>query len=168
MDPDVPAQHAGERRITTGIGNLLRLSPEQQADLFLAYRHVRRTFYYWRLSKFKQTRTAKEQKPDKVAEAPRINEFIPRREVFRGWPNIYEWALAGYIPHSYPDKVTFFWTEEEPHRREIWRRWMETKTQADKVEVHIIPGNHITSRTEHLPKLAELLRKCVSKAQATS
>lgn len=61
----------------------------------------------------------------------------------------------------------FFWTDEEPHRRERWRTLIAAKTKANEVEVHIIPGNHITSRTEHLPVLAERLRMCLSKAQAT-
>jgi amino acid adenylation domain-containing protein len=165
MDPDVPAQHEQERRVITDLGNLLGLSTEQQADWFLGYRHVRRTFYYWRLSKFKHTRTTKENRslfePNPVP--PKLSEFIPRRDVVRGWPNIYEWMLAGYRPRFYPGKVAFFWTEEEPHRREIWRRTMESQTQANNVEVYIIPGNHITSRTEYLPVFAERFRECLTK-----
>jgi hypothetical protein len=32
-----------------------------------------------------------------------------------------------------------------------------------KVDSHIIPGNHITSRTTYLPILAEHLRTCLDK-----
>ena len=161
MDPDAPAQHEQERHVITSLGNLLGLSTEKQANWFIAYRHMRRFFYYWRLSKLKHKRAATQSMPDAVA--PKLNEFIPSREVVRNWANIYEWMLAGYRPHFYPGKIAFFWTEEEPHRREIWRRTMETQTQADNVEVHIIPGNHMTSRTEHLPILAERFRECLTK-----
>ncbi len=161
MDPDVPGHRGRERRVITSLGNLLGLSSDKQADWFIAYRHIRKFFYYWRLSKFKPKRAATQSMPNTVA--PKLNEFIPSREVMRDWPNIYEWMLAGYRPQFYPGKIAFFWTEEEPHRKEIWRRAMETQTQADNVEVHIIPGNHITSRTEYLPIFAERFRECLTK-----
>ena len=173
MDPDAPAQHKRDRRVITGLGNLLRCSQEKQVDWYLVYRSLRLSFHYWRLNKLKHMRTAIQgerglERSKANAAPPQPDAFIPRSEVLRqGWTNIYDWMLAGYMPHSYPGRITFFWTEEEPHRREKWRRLIEAKTQANEVEVHIIPGNHITSRTEHLPVLAERLRECLSKAQAT-
>ncbi len=165
MEPSVPAEHGQERRVITSLGNLLGLSAEKQADWFIAYRHMREFFYDWRLSKFKHKRAATQSMPNAVA--PKLNEFIPSREVMRGWANIYQWMLAGYRPQFYPGKIALFWTEEEPLRGEIWRRTMETQTQANNVEVYIIPGNHITSRTEYLPILAERFRECLTKIEPT-
>ena len=61
--------------------------------------------------------------------------------------------------HSYPGKITFFWAEEEVLRKEGWRELIEDKD----VDIHMIPGNHTTSRTEYLPVLAEHLYTCLSK-----
>jgi hypothetical protein len=104
------------------------------------------------------TNQDKPNKPDEVSS--QIDTFFPKSEVLRqDWISIYDWIAAGYMPHSYPGKITFFWTEEEPRRQDGWRKLIENK----EVDVHIIPGNHITSRTEHLPVLAEHLHSCLGK-----
>lgn len=166
MDSDAPApRFEKDRRIIVGLSNLLRLSQEKQLDLFLLYRHWRMSFHYWRLKKFKHTKIAKQEEPvlepDRVdEEAPQVDALLPRSEVLRqDWISIYDWQAAGYMPHSYPGKMTFFWTEEEPERQEGWRKLIKNK----EVEIHIIPGNHITSRTTYLPVLAEHLSACLNK-----
>ena len=173
MDPDPPAQHKWSRRLISGPGKLLRLSQEKQVDWFLAYRYLRLSFYYWRLNQRKRTRISEQGEPGLErstvdALAPQLTAVIPRREVLRqDWSGLYDWVAAGYLPRSYPGKITFFWTEEEPFRTEEWRQVMEAKTEGNEVEIHIIPGNHLTSRTEHLPVLAEQLRTCLGKAPST-
>ena len=83
------------------------------------------------------------------------------------WIAIYDWITVGYLPHAYAGDVTFFWTDEEPRRREGWQRLIEAKViAAEKVDSHIIPGNHITSRTRYLPILAEHLHACLDKVQS--
>ena len=173
MDPDPPAPHKWSRRLISGFGNLLRLSQEKQVDCFLVYRYLRLSFYYWRLNQRKRMRTSEQGEPGLErstagALAPRLTAVIPRREVLRqDWLSLYNWVAAGYLPRSYPGKITFFWTEEEPFRTEEWRQVMEAKTEASEVEIRIIPGDHLTSRTEHLPVLAEQLRTCLGKAPST-
>ena len=167
MDADAPASRfAKDRRIIVGLSNLLRLSQEKQVDLFLFYRNLRLSFHYWRLRKFKQTSMTQQDEPDAVdMVTPQVHPWIPRREDLRqDWVSIYDWQAAGYMPHSYPGKITFFWTEEEPRRTERWRQLIAEK----EVDVHSIPGNHMTSRTTYLPVLAECLRTCLRKAQATA
>jgi len=172
MDADAPApRFTWDRRIIVGLSRLLRLRQEKHVDVFLLYRHLRLSFHYWRLMrKFKQTRTAQQDEPalepDVVDEvSPPFDTLIPRSEVLRqDWGSIYDWQAAGYMPHSYPGKITFFWTEEEPKRQEGWRQLIEEK----EVDIHIIPGNHMTSRTTYLPVLAECLRTCLRKAQTTA
>ncbi len=170
MDADAPApRFKWDRRIIVGLSRLLRLRQEKHVDVFLFYRHLRLSFHYWRLGKFKRTRIAKQDEPalepDTLdAVAPPFDTLIPRSEVLRqDWRSIYDWQAAGYMPHSYPGKITFFWTEEEPKRQERWRQLIEEK----EVDIHIIPGNHMTSRTTYLPVLAECLRTCLRKTQAS-
>jgi amino acid adenylation domain-containing protein len=174
MDSDPPSPWKWTRRIIIGLGNLLRLGQEKQVDWFLSYRYLRLSFHYWRLSKLKHMRTT-EQGKSKIeqstveAETPELDIVIPRNEVLRkDWLGIYHWVASGYVPHSYPGKITFFWTAEEPLRRERWHKLMEAKIDANKVEIHTIPGNHMTSRTRYLPVLAEQLGICLSKVQSTS
>ena len=169
MDSDAPApKFEQDRRIIDGLCNLLRLSKEKQVDWFLLYRHLRLSFHHWRLNKFKHAGTTHrdELEPGVADEvSPQLDAIIPRREVLRqDWLSIYDWAAAGYMPYSYPGKITFFWTEEEPLRREGWFKLIEAKLIEDKKEdIHIIPGNHITSRTKYLSVLAEHLSTCLSK-----
>ena len=127
MDSDAPApKYKWDRRIIVGLGNLLRLSQEKQVDWFLSYRYLRLSFHFWRLNKLKHMKTAKQDEPglelstvDDVS--PQLDAVIPKSEVLRqDWISIYDWVAAGYMPHSYPGKITFFWTDEEPLRREGW------------------------------------------------
>jgi len=173
MDPDSPAPYKWERRIIIGLGNLLRLSQEKQVDWFLSYRYLRLSFYYWRLNKLKHMKTTKQDGPELKRSAvdsipPQLNAVIQRKEVLRrDWVSIYDWVASGYMPVLYPGKITFFWTDEEPFRRERWRKLNVVNTEGNEVEIHIIPGNHITSRTRYLSVLTEHLRLCISKAQST-
>ena len=99
------------------LSKLLGLSQEQQANWFLVYRHLRKSFYYWRLNLFKHTRSTKQDKPalgpDEVdAAPPQAEAFIQSSGVLRqNWINIYDWMATSYRPRSlYPGKITFFWT----------------------------------------------------------
>jgi len=172
MDPDSPAKSwKWERRIIVHLGNLLRCKQEKQVDWFLAYRHLRLSFHYWRLNKLKCRRTIKQDEPgirrSSADSVPtQLDAATPSHEVLRyDWLSIYNWVLAGYMPHPYSGKITFFWTDGELFRRERWVKLMASKTEANKVEVHVIPGNHITSRTQYFPVLAEQLCACINKAQ---
>jgi len=97
-------------------------------------------------------------------EMPRVESFIPKAAALRDdWPSVYLWVASGYQPDRYPGKITFFWSEKEfPHREE----WYKQAEERD-AEVHIIPGTHMTCRTDNLPILAEQLRECISKLQTT-
>ena len=97
----------------------------------------------------------------------RLKALVPRVETLRqDYSNMLDWVTSGYVPGLYPGKITFFWTIEEPWRPVEWRK--AVKAKEGEVEIHMLPGNHITSRTEYLPVLAERLRTCLSKAQTTA
>ncbi len=179
MDPDAPAfRFQRERRLIDGLISLLRLKPEKQVDWFLQYRHLRLAFYYWRLKQRTQKAPITHQKYEQpesleskieaealAAESTQSESLFPGKEALRQeWLSVYEWAVAGYLPSPYPGPVTFFWTEEEPGRKNAWRSWIAN----NEVDIHIIPGNHITSRTRYLSVLAEHLRTCVQDVQEHS
>ena len=79
---------------------------------------------------------------------------------------IVEWISRGYKPASlYPGKITFFWPSKEPWHTisRGWHKVIDAKNAQD-VEMHIIPGNQDTWRTQHLSALIECLKTCFRKA----
>jgi surfactin family lipopeptide synthetase A len=90
-------------------------------------------------------------RPDETdATFPRVDWENLRRDYL----DMYNWVALGYRPPDlYPGKITFFWTSGEPYRRG-WRKVEE----ANEVEVHILPGEHMDTLTKHLDALAERLR----------
>jgi thioesterase domain-containing protein/aryl carrier-like protein len=181
MDADAPAfRFKQERRLIDRCVSLLHLKPEKQVDWFLLYRHLRLSLYYW-LQDQRARKASDDHKQHEQAEVPESvleaeNEALereaeppealfPSKEALRqDWLSVYEWGVAGYVPSPYTGKVTFFWTEEEPARKYGWRPWIKS----NEVDIHIIPGNHITSRTRYLSVLAEHLRTCVENVQKRS
>lgn len=173
MDPDPPAKFHLDYRIVTIPTRLLRLKQEKQFAWFLRFRHLRLLFHFWRLHIFKRKITngqnGQEQSEREVFATQRDAAIINNESSIRDWERIFDWMASGYVPRSsYPGKLTFFWTREEPARQIKWRKWLSAKTQSGAVEVYIIPGNHITSRTDHLLSLAEQLRICIENAQNNS
>jgi amino acid adenylation domain-containing protein len=81
--------------------------------------------------------------------------------------DIFSWMAVNYLPRPYPGQVTLFWSQEEPldgpSRSMGWR----IAAKAAQMAVHIIRGDHLTCRTEHVHILAEHLKGCLSQAQAT-
>jgi thioesterase domain-containing protein len=176
MDPDFPARHRSVRNVISRFCNLLRLGQEKQFEWFLRLQHVYR---YVRFAHYRRSTNAellgsveegdpggKDSKAGPTSSDPRLKALLPRVETLRqNWSNIYDWLVANYTPGLYPGKITFFWTSEEPRRSDGWQKVMKAKE--GEVEVYINPGNHISGRTEYLPMLAERLRECLTKAQAT-
>ena len=176
IDPDSPARHRLVRSVISHFCNLMRIGQEKQFDWFLCLQHIYRYLrfsHYRRLKNSELLGTVEQgepgRKPSKVGLAPlglRLKALVPKVETLRqDYPNIYDWLASDYTPSLYSGKITFFWTSEEPWRLVGWQKVVKAKE--GEVEIHVIPGNHITSRTEHLPVLAECLRTCLRKAQRT-
>jgi hypothetical protein len=93
----------------------------------------------------------------------KLKALIPDMKNLRqGNPNLYDWLVSGYAPDAYADKITFFWTSEEPWRPMKWQEAVKTREGA---VAYTLPGNHITTRTEYLPVFIEHIRACINKAQ---
>jgi hypothetical protein len=85
------------------------------------------------------------------------------------WPNSHRVAAFSlltrtHVPGRYAGPIALLVPEERGSlRRDLW--W---SLVADSVEVHSVPGAHLTSLTEHGPELAERLRACLGGPSAAS
>jgi amino acid adenylation domain-containing protein len=79
-------------------------------------------------------------------------------------------AERAYVPKVYPGRVTLFWASEAPVTDHDWYSPLGWNEYAgDGLEVHVIPGNHESFRTEpHVQVLAAKLMACLDRAQAAA
>lgn len=80
-------------------------------------------------------------------------------------------AIAGgsYRPEPYDGKVTLFWCSEVPARSYQDRRLGWSDVAQGGLEVHVIPGNHMTMVDHpHVVVMAEKLRNCLQKTHIGS
>src|SRR5579859_3656721 len=130
------------RILIQGISKIIKLHPNTQFNWFLWIQHIYR---YLRFPHYRK----------------RYPSFMQPTEVFRqDWPVTHDWIMAGYVPRRYADKITFLWAAEESLARRAW--WPKMYKNE---EMHIIPGTHITCRTDHLHAFSECLRQCVNAVQ---
>ncbi|HTK10441.1 MAG TPA: thioesterase domain-containing protein, partial [Ktedonobacteraceae bacterium] len=177
IDPDAPARNIAVRRTINRLFNLIQVNQEQQFNGFLRVQHIYR---YMRFTHYRQTKSSqisemlergkagKKQKKGIFASLNlKLNVLMPKIEMLRqDYLNLYDWSVSGYAPDLYIGKMVIFWTSEEPWRQVGWQKAVQAKDEM--VEVYMLPGNHITSRTEHLPVLAERVRTCLNVAQTAS
>ena len=176
MEPSASASAVRKalRAVLIGLGNLLRFGQNKPFDWYLTVQHLYR---YLRFPHYRRSANSLEElglgeyayEEDQVelrSSKIKLKALIPQYQLMRrNYPDVYGWQTLDYEPESerYPGKITFFWTREEPERSKGWRKTIKAKQ--GEVETHIIPGNHITSKTEHLPTLTEYLSECLKKAQ---
>jgi aspartate racemase len=90
--------------------------------------------------------------------------FLPTREtLFQNYRDLFNWIISEYPIGSYPGTITIFWAREEPFHG----TWRSKVQHENNIDFHLIPGAHMTCRTEHLPALAGLLRSCIENAHTT-
>jgi hypothetical protein len=68
--------------------------------------------------------------------------------------------VAAYVPGPYDGRVTVFRAAANRRRR----RDLGWSRVARDVEVHVIPGTHLTFITRHVAMLGETLRGCLGRA----
>ncbi|MBA2678732.1 MAG: alpha/beta fold hydrolase [Ktedonobacteraceae bacterium] len=154
------------------LGKVLNVSEEKQLYAYILIRHINE---YLKFAHYRNSRAAwpwnvykpstyEGKRPESLL--ARLRSFLPPAEAIRlDYSCIYDWTAVRYQPADlYPDKITFFWDSEEPWHRVGWRKTYET----NEVEIHIIPGTQMASRTTHLPALTEHLRICLNKVQTTN
>jgi amino acid adenylation domain-containing protein len=74
-------------------------------------------------------------------------------------------AMLSYVPRKYSGRVTLFWPaewamENSPDPTAGWR------DVAAEVDVHIVPGGHLTCLIHHTAELARHLQMCLHSAQS--
>ena len=147
------------RKIINHVGSLMRFNQNRQANWFLGTRHALRHLYRYLHS----SNDARLQDFGQLLQVDvRLNMIFPPVEALRkDYVGIFSWLSTGYALNHYPGKITFFWASEEPHLKEEWQKIAE----ATEVEVHSVPGTHMTCITEHISVSAQHLSECISKAQ---
>jgi pimeloyl-ACP methyl ester carboxylesterase len=138
------------------VGALLRLRQEWRADIYLALLHVYQ-FLHIRLlhpAHYRQLH----------AKGKLHLPLLPSAALLhKNWLGIFTWLTSQYRPRPYVGKLTYLWSREEPSNRRAGK-WGRV-TRASEVEIHRIPGNQTTCRTEHLREMAEQLRACLNGVQ---
>jgi thioesterase domain-containing protein/acyl carrier protein len=75
--------------------------------------------------------------------------------------NIYSKAHRSYVPQSYAGRVVFLKSEDPRDRVPGWEKLI-----AEGLEIHPVPGNHLSMLAEpNVKSLAETLKQCLAKAQ---
>jgi amino acid adenylation domain-containing protein len=88
---------------------------------------------------------------------------VNRREAMR---DAYMRAAEEYVPLSYSGRVTLFWPEHDPASPEsAAEEWSQV---AGEVDLQVIPGDHITYSTRHLPEFGAQLRERLRTVQGAS
>jgi amino acid adenylation domain-containing protein len=87
-------------------------------------------------------------------------------------------SLINYVPQQiYPGRITLLRASETPPERLASRfseisqdsTWGWSEFSCEPVDMHFVPGNHITMMAEpHVQVLAEKLKVCIQQAQANS
>lgn len=134
-------------------GFVFRLGQEKRLAAFLCLRHFYRWFHYKVLH---------------PSQDPSLHlSLMPAIETLRrDWIGIFVWVFSHYHPRYYPGKMIYLWTTDEPSNRRVGKRGSVVK--AEEVEIQFIPGTQWSCRHEHLHEMAQRLKLCLNKAQASA
>jgi amino acid adenylation domain-containing protein len=77
----------------------------------------------------------------------------------------YTRAMLSYVPRKYSGRVTLFWPSEwaMENSSDPTAGWRDV---AAEVDVHIVPGGHLTCLIQHTAELAGQLQMCLHRAQS--
>jgi thioesterase domain-containing protein len=98
-----------------------------------------------------------------VSPEPETNRPPDARRLLLG--AAYNRALLGYVERPYRGRVTLLWPEELALDDHVdpTAGWSEA---ASDVDIHPVPGGHITCLTSNVGSLASTLKVCLERAQA--
>jgi thioesterase domain-containing protein len=153
------------RKAIWGMSRLFHLRKEEQLDYFLRFLHL---YEYVRLWNQRKKQDAIQRRVDReggIAEIeaahPNFQSLWPARENLRqNYLSIFNWWASAYKIEPYVGNIVLFWAQEDFKKRQsYWERILAGKKD---IEVYMVPGTHITSRTKYAESLGESLRACLS------
>jgi amino acid adenylation domain-containing protein len=154
------------RRIVGGACALAGGGPERETDLFAVLRegllHLRATPPAGRLgvlldgmrrgaARLRRRRGSNGGTTDAGAGSERLRQRL-RTDYLR--------IDAEYVPRAYPGPVTLLWPAEDPIPAESAAAWW--RTVAARVDVHIVPGTHVTCLTLETRASAAIITRCLN------
>jgi hypothetical protein len=180
MDP-VPLFHTYPlyyrllRKSIVRIGSSLGFGPDKQLDWFIRLRQLtRETYNSLQSVRHMKSNDGKPLKKSEQLESEHTHDkapstrfwlksiFLTDEAIHQDYVGIFEWLAMAYKPPSiYPGKITFFW----PGQKLSHIRWWRDVSEKTGVEAHIVPGNQVSWKTEHISALSECLCKCLNTAQ---
>ena len=162
VDPSPFAYHKRIHDSTVALLGLLRMSSDQQLNLVLGLRYMYR---YLRFpidrQRYREKRRASGQQTQTITT---LNALLPPgvEQLRQDWFELFRWIASEYDPApSYPDKVTFVWTEGAVET--IWQQTPEARLG----ETHFLHGGHVEWVRKHLDVLADFLRASLTQIQPT-
>lgn len=148
------------RRLSMGIGRLLRLAPEAELTAFmrLVDKADRRN---WARHKKNAPHSGSRGTRNPPARGAPTAEDSRRGQLWKA----YQRANCTYVLRKYAGDLTIVWPEGEMHRFGYpdgpWRR------VARHVDLHRVPGEHLTSVTRHVAPIAQCVRACLETVEGT-
>jgi thioesterase domain-containing protein/acyl carrier protein len=166
---DAPAvRYHRLRKLVAFLGFVLRLNPDAQSAWFSRMRRMK--LRWQKLSRegmrvqvlfvIEKMRKMLEKLFRPAKSRLRVDASLSHRLDQRERNRAYHRVMAGYIPGPYPGRVVFLRTDSMQSRApdDPTVGWRDVTSQ---LEVRPIPGDHLSSLTEHFESLAECLASCL-------
>ncbi|MGH7766723.1 MAG: non-ribosomal peptide synthetase [Candidatus Binatia bacterium] len=140
-------------RVTSAVGALLGLRPEERADLFAAWREraIRFGLFLKRILGHGNATPG-----FFIAQEAGMEGYDPHIEV------AYEKVLDRYVPKPYHGRVALLWPVDEIDETatDAMAGWGKV---APQIEIQTVPGGHISSIFAHAKDLAERMQLCMDR-----
>jgi amino acid adenylation domain-containing protein len=157
VTPSEPVQFSALRAACALYNKVSRKGGNTLADLYLRVRHAQRHLY--RLLRPGGRRVADFGKL--LVIEPRLKKMFPPRDaLYRDYVGVFNWLVTDYRPAIYDDKITFYWAREEPAIARGWKPVIDRMNRSG-AEQHIVEGELMSSVTEHVDGLGEVMNECL-------
>jgi amino acid adenylation domain-containing protein len=161
VNPSEPFQFSALRAACQAVNKVTKAGRSRLADLYLRARHAQRHLYRLVLPSGRRV----EDFGKLLAIEPRLERMFPPRDaLYADYVGVFNWAVAAYRPGPYGSKVTFYWAREEPGIARSWRP-VTARMNRSECEEHTVDGALMSSVTEHVASLAEVLSQSLSQAE---
>ncbi len=162
VNPSAPVQFMPLRTLCAGLSAIFGVDAAKRADLYLRARHARRHVYR------RLRPTGPRAAPDfgKLLEIePRLRRMFPPRDaLYNEYVGVFDWIVTGYRPGPYDGRITVCWSREDPSIARSWRPFLRRSKPSD-IDEHLVPGDLMSTVTEHAAQLGEIFARSLSRAE---